>query len=140
MNRWVFNDKERVGAFVAHEVKQTAAWGGFNAIGVERDGNIIAGIVVNNYNGSNATVHIAVKHSLPRDFLPVCFDYLFNQCGLKRVTGLVPTDNPKALKFDKHIGFREEFVMKDGHPSGDMHVLVMFKDDCRWLAGASKND
>lgn len=133
MNKWVFNDKERVAAFVAREVDQTASWGGYNAIGVERDGELIAGIVVNNFNGTNATVHIALTKSLPRDFLPVCFEYLFVQCGLKRVTGLVPADNPKALKFDLHIGFKEEFVMKHGHPSGAMHVLVMFKEDCRWI-------
>lgn len=138
MNNWVFNDKDRVGTFVAQEVKQTASWGGFNAIGVERDGELIAGIVVNNFNGANATVHIALTKTLPRDFLHVCFEYLFVQCNLKRVTGLVPSSNQKALKFDKHIGFTEEFVMKDGHPDGDMHVLVMFKDDCRWLGDRTK--
>jgi RimJ/RimL family protein N-acetyltransferase len=133
MKRWIVNDKERVARFVAEMVEQKAHWGGFNAIGVERDGEIVAGIVVNNYNGANATVHIGVKGVLPRDFLRVCFDYLFNGMKLNRVTGLVPSSNAKALQFDRHIGFEDEFVMPRAHPDGDMHVLVMYREKCRWI-------
>jgi RimJ/RimL family protein N-acetyltransferase len=131
----VIDDKARVAEFVARQVEQKSSWGGYNAIGIERDGAIVAGIVVNNYNGANATVHIAVEGILPRDFLRVCFDYLFNMMKLNRVTGLVPESNKKALKFDLHIGFEEEFVMPRAHPEGSMHVLVMYREKCRWIRG-----
>lgn len=137
MNRFVFNDKERVGAWVAEQTEQAVSWGSFYAMGVEdAQGVIIAGVVINNFNGSNATCHIAVAK--PGKYLPGLFKhfcrYAFVQCGLNRLTGLVPSDMPKVIAFDKHLGFEEEFVMKQGAPGGaDMHVLVMWPEKCRWL-------
>jgi RimJ/RimL family protein N-acetyltransferase len=135
MDSLVFDQKELVGAWVAQEVGQTASWGDFYAMGVVRDGRIIAGVVFNNYNGSNATCHIAAPvftRLLPELVRHSC-KYAFEFCGLKRLTGMVPSNAPKILAFDKHLGFEEEFVMKDGARDADMHVLVMWPDTCRWL-------
>jgi L-amino acid N-acyltransferase YncA len=135
--RLVFDDKHRVGDWVAEQVDHQARWGDFYAMGVERDGQIIAGAVVNNYNGANATAHIAVaRHTrLLIPLLQNMCDYVFNQCKLKRLTGMVPTNEPDTIAFDKHLGFEEEFVMKDGAPGADMMVLVMWPHNCRWLQG-----
>ena len=46
---------------------------------------------------------------------------------------MVPTNEPHIIQFDKHLGFEEEFVMKDGAPGADMQILVMWPDTCRWL-------
>ena len=131
----VFDQKHRIGAWVAHQVGQNADWGSFYAMGVVRGDEIIAGVVINNMNGANATCHIAIayptKMIIPL-FEHVC-EYAFNQCKLKRITGMVPSNEPKILAFDKHLGFEEEFVMKDGAPGADMHILVMRPDTCRWL-------
>jgi hypothetical protein len=47
---------------------------------------------------------------------------------------MVPSNKPDVIRFDKHLGFEEEFVMKkaarDGH---DLHILVMWPEKCRWL-------
>jgi RimJ/RimL family protein N-acetyltransferase len=135
MTDLVFDQKERVGAWVAAKVGQKADWGSFYAMGVESGGNIIAGVVFNNFNGSNATCHIAIskytKAIIPL-FEAVC-DYAFNRCKLNRLTGMVPSNEPAVLAFDKHLGFEEEFIMKHGAPDADMHVLVMWPDKCRWL-------
>ena len=135
MDTLVFDQKEAIGAWVAQQVGQTSDWGSFYAMGVARDGEIIAGVVFNNFNGANATCHIAITRFTrmsPKLFEAVC-DYAFNFCKLKRITGMVPSNEPKILAFDKHLGFEEEFVMKDGAPGADMHVLVMWPDTCRWL-------
>lgn len=135
MAELVYDQKERIGAWVANMVGQGASWGDFYAIGVVRGDDIIAGVVINNYNGANATCHIAIaqqtKAIVPL-FQAVC-DYAFRHCGLKRLTGMVPTNEPHIIAFDKHLGFEEEFVMKDGAPGADMQVLVMRPDNCRWL-------
>lgn len=132
----IFDDKERVGAWVAEQVEQKASWGAFYAMGVEQGGEIVAGIVMNNFNGSNATCHIAVTKpgkAMIRLFEAFC-DYAFNQCKLKRLTGMVPESKPKVLAFDLHLGWEQEFVMKCAAPDGeDMHILVMRPDRCRWL-------
>jgi RimJ/RimL family protein N-acetyltransferase len=135
MAELLFDQSDRVGAWVAEKVNQRASWGDFYAIGIEQGGQIIAGSVVNNYNGANATCHIAIdkqSKKLPEMVAHTC-NYAFNHCGLKRLTGMVPTNEPKTIAFDKHLGFEEEFVMKDGAPGADMMVLVMWHDKCRWL-------
>lgn len=131
----VFNQRERIGAWVAKKVGQTADWGSFYAMGAEEGGEIVAGIVMNNMNGANATTHIAVERTgkyLPR-LLSAFADYAFRQCGLKRLTGMVPTNEPSIIEFDKHVGFEEEFVMRDGAPGADMMVMVLRPETCRWL-------
>jgi hypothetical protein len=135
MDTLVLDQKEAIGAWVARQVGQTCEWGSFYALGVMREGEIIAGVVFNNYNGANATAHIAIARQtrLVHKMIEASFDYAFNFCKLKRLTGMVPSNEPKILAFDKHIGFEEEFVMKDGAPGADMHVLVMWPDKCRWL-------
>jgi RimJ/RimL family protein N-acetyltransferase len=135
MAELVFDQQDLIGSWVAEKVGQGASWGSFYAIGVMSGDQVIAGVVINNYNGANATCHIAIaqqtKAIIPL-FRSVC-DYAFNHCKLKRLTGMVPSNEPKILAFDKHLGFEEEFVMKDGAPGADMHVLVMRPDTCPWL-------
>ncbi len=60
MAHLVYDQKERIGAWVAAQVNQNADWGSFYAIGVMSGDNILAGVVINNYNGANATCHIAI--------------------------------------------------------------------------------
>lgn len=136
MGRLVFDDKERVGAWVAERVEQTASWGSYYAMGAERDGELVAGVVVNNYNGANATCHVCIEKP-GKDTLALfraVADYAFNQCGLKRLTGMVPASSPEVLAFDLHMGWREEFVMQDAAPDGGpLHILVMRPDTCPWL-------
>ena len=135
MAELVFDQKERIGTWVAERVNQGADWGSFYALGITKGEEVIAGVVINNYNGANATCHIAVTRQtklLVPLFHHVC-EYAFNQCKLKRLTGMVPTNEPDIIEFDKHLGFEEEFVMKDGAPGADMQILVMRPDTCRWL-------
>jgi RimJ/RimL family protein N-acetyltransferase len=135
MAELVFDQKERIGAWVAQQVGQTSSWGGFYAMGITQGDEVIGGVVFNNFNGANATCHIAISKytRLTPDLIAHACKYAFNHCGLKRLTGMVPSNEPKILAFDKHLGFEEEFVMKDGAPGADMHILVMWPDKCRWL-------
>jgi RimJ/RimL family protein N-acetyltransferase len=135
MAQLVFDQPGPVSEWVAQQVGHIGSWGEYYAIGIEADGQIVAGVVINNYNGANATCHIAISKRtklLVEMFYHVC-NYAFNHCKLKRLTGMVPSNEPHILAFDKHLGFEEEFVMKDGALGADMHVLVMWPDTCRWL-------
>lgn len=135
MAELVFNQKERIGEWVAMQVNQGASWGDFYALGIIQNDEVIAGVVFNNFNGANATCHIAIAKQtklIPKMIEAAC-DYAFRFSGLKRLTGMVPTNEPRTIAFDKHLGFEEEFVMRDGAPGADMQVLVMRSDTCRWL-------
>jgi len=134
--RLVLDDRERVGAWVADRVDQLGHWGSFEAIGLEGEsGELVAGFVLNNMTETNAHVHIAGvgKRWLTKTFLFACFDYAFNQCGLKRLTGLVSEHNHEALRFDKHLGFEHEFTVPHGNAGGAVIMLVMWKEKCRWI-------
>jgi len=128
----VFDDKERVGAWVADQVEQTSSWGDFYAMGAEANGEIVSGVVFNNFNESNSTCHIAVSkpNRLFLELLDHAYSYAFGQCKLKRLTGLVASDNHKALRLDKHIGFVEEGVMaKAGRQGQDIITLVLWPEN-----------
>jgi len=131
----ILYDRERVADWVAGRVAQRVPWEGYNAFGVEQGGRLTAGIVVHQINGANAFCHIAVDK--PNKALFSLFfivgDYCFRQLGLRRLTGLVPTNEPHIIAFDKKLGFEEEFVMKDAAPEADLMVLVMTADKCKWL-------
>jgi hypothetical protein len=131
-----FDRKDMIGAWVAAKTGQDTPWGNFYAMGIMHESSVQAGVVFNNFNESNCLVHIAIqkptKLIIPL-FCAVC-DYAFNMCKLKRITGMVPTDEPEVIAFDKHLGFREEFVMKDAANNSDMQVLVLTPTDAtRWL-------
>lgn len=128
--------------WVANRVGMTGSWGSYYAMGlVDTDKNaIVAGVVMHDFNGSNAVAHIAMDQGVGRAmiklFKAVC-DYAFRQCKMKRLTGLVPASKPRVLAFDKKLGFEEEFVIPCGAEDGDMHMLVLWPHKCRWLAGGS---
>jgi RimJ/RimL family protein N-acetyltransferase len=131
----VLDNKEVIGAWVAEQVGHGASWGDYYALGIRKGNRITAGIVINNYNGANATCHIAIKEFSKKlvSLFRATADYAFNHCKLKRLTGMVPTNEPHIIAFDKKVGFEEEFILKDGAPGADMMILVLWPDKCRWL-------
>lgn len=70
----------------------------------------------------------------PRKLLWAAFDYPFNQLGLKTVLGVVNSNNEKAMKYDKHLGFTEALRFPGVHDNGgDIVLFKMEKAQCRWL-------
>lgn len=133
--RLVVDQPERFIQFVA-SMTGSAAWSHAYGMGmVDDDGQIVCGVVLEDYNGACACIHVAGigKHWLNRTFLHAVFDYAFNQLKLKRLTGLVAQGNDAAYNFDIHLGFKVESVLKNAHPNGDIYLLVMRPEDCRFL-------
>lgn len=137
-DRIIIDQPERFIEFVAdmvHSEPWTSAYG----LGmVNEDDQILCGVVIEDYNEASACIHVAGigKYWLNRNFLRTVFDYTFNQLKLKRLTGLVAQGNDAAYNFDLHLGFKVEHVLKDAHPNGDIYLLVMRPEDCRYLPGA----
>ena len=68
-----------------------------------------------------------------RDILWAVFAYPFIQLQCKKVIGRVSENNSRALEFDLKLGFKEEARIRDVYPEGDLFILTMRRDDCRWL-------
>ena len=106
------------------------------AIGLKRDGVIIAATVFDGFSECDCNMHIASNgsgHWLTRKFLISSFAYPFIQLKLRRVTGLVPAKNTNALRFDHHLGFITEGVCRYALPDDDIVVLGLLREDCRFI-------
>lgn len=106
------------------------------SVGLLHNGKLIAGVVFNNYSGVDIYLSVAAVEPgwLNRAFLRAVFRYPFVQLGCRRVTGLVRVDNHAARKFDEHLGFKFEGLMRQADEDGcDMIVYGMLKDECRWI-------
>lgn len=135
MRRIVTDQPQRVGEFVS-KIMGNDGWSSYQAIGLEEDGELIAGVLFDNYNGASICMHVAAvpgKRWMTREFLWYCFYYPFMELKVKRVTGLVPESNLAARRFDEHLGFELEARLKDAAPDGDVLVYRLFKADCRFL-------
>jgi RimJ/RimL family protein N-acetyltransferase len=73
------------------------------------------------------------KRWMTREYLRVCFDYPFNQLKVKKIIGLVDSQNTDALKFDENLGFVTEYILQDAGKTANLHILSMTRQQCRFL-------
>ena len=106
------------------------------AIGRASDGEILVVAVFDGFSECDCNIHIASDgsgHALSRRFLTAAFAYPFIQLNMRRVTGLVPASNTKALKFDYHLGFVFEGRCRNALPNDDIIILGMLREECPFL-------
>lgn len=135
--RLVLDDKARCGAWALERIAHVPSWGEwFEAIGLERDAELVAAVIFNLWSGADIAMHIAAvpgRRWMTREFLRAAFRYPFVQLECQRVTGYVPASNADALRFDRHLGFVEEGRMREALDNGeDVIVLGMLERECRW--------
>jgi RimJ/RimL family protein N-acetyltransferase len=107
----------------------------FHSIGVEKDGEIIGGVVYNLASKTNICMHVASTETawMTKQFLFFAFAYPFLQLNKRRVTGLVPAKNINAQKFDEKLGFKFEGIMRHGDTDDDLIIYGMLKEECRFI-------
>lgn len=106
------------------------------AIGWGTDTDLRAVVLYDNFSACDCGIHIAsdgTRKWMSRQFLYATFAHPFIQWGLRRVTGLVASRNTDALRFDKHIGFEVEGVVRHALPDDDIIMLGMLRENCRWI-------
>lgn len=115
----------------------------FNPLGdmviarVTPEGKLLGGVVFTQYTGQGGSIGMHVAGFEPRwiskSLLWACFWYPFEQLGVKKVFGTVPAFNARALAFNRKLGFRQEAVIRDVYPDGDMVLMAMYREECRHL-------
>lgn len=119
--------------------KRTNEFGNFGAavgIGWKKGGELVAGVAYCEWNGPNVVCHIASdgsKRWATREFLRVIFDYPFRQLKVGRITVCVGKGNRPSRRFVEHLGFTHEATLEGAHPSGDLLVYRLRRQDCRYL-------
>lgn len=104
-------------------------------IGLVEGGKILAVVGFEDYNYASIRMHVAAegKRWMTREYLRFCFWYPFKQLKVKKIIGLVSSNNHQALKFDRHLGFVDEAVIKEAAPDGDLVILTMSEKQCRFI-------
>lgn len=99
------------------------------------DDKLLGGVIFQQFTGASITIHVAAfdPHWINPDMLWITFHYPFEQLKVKKIFGQVPQDNSRALEFDRKLGFKVETIIRDVYPDGDMVLLSMYREDCRWL-------
>jgi len=104
-------------------------------IGQEIDGEVKAVVAFDNILDKSCQMHTAaiVPNWISKDLLWACFDYPFNILKVKVIIATVASTNKEALKLDRHLGFVDKAYIEDAHIDGDLVILAMRREDCRWL-------
>jgi RimJ/RimL family protein N-acetyltransferase len=103
------------------------------AIGLTKDGELVAGVWYEDFNKKSVTCHIAITGQMTKQYLAIIFDYPFVQLGVDKIICPVKSNNDKSIRLVKNMGFEEQARLLDVFPSGDLLFFVMSKDKCRFL-------
>lgn len=132
----IVTDAHRIGPWVCERAGGTWIAGRGTAIGREVDGELVAGVLYEDYTGANIVCHIAGDGNwATREFLGVIFDYPFRQLKVKRITVPVCGSNAKSRRLVERMGFTLECALREATPLSDLLIYRMFAGECRFLGG-----
>ena len=127
-------DAELVGPWVSAKTGGMWTRGRGTAIGRLKDGELVAGVLYEDYTKANIVCHIAGDGGwATRGFLGLIFNYPFDQLVVKRITAPVHSNNEKSILLMTRLGFTLEAVLAQAIPEGDLLIYRMFKSECRFL-------
>ena len=104
-------------------------------IGNELSGELRAVVVYCGFGGKSCVMHIASEgsHWMTKGFLKIAFEYPFKNMGLKVILATISGKNEKSLRLSRHLGFQEVATIADAHNDGDLVILKMRSEDCKWI-------
>jgi RimJ/RimL family protein N-acetyltransferase len=106
------------------------------AIGVMKDGKMIAGVTYTNYQ-PEVSIEMSIatidKSWATRQNIRAFFEYPFIKLGLKRVSTQC-SDKRDIIVFNEKLGFTKEGYHRFGYHDGSNCVSFgMLKNECRWI-------
>lgn len=115
---------------------------------VDEVGGFVLVTVFSNFTPRNVDMQIAIADGgikMTRyafaEIFNAAFGYVFDRLGAARVTGLVRAKNVKARRFDEHLGFKLEGIMREAFEDDDLCVYGFLKSDFetnRWHYGRQR--
>jgi len=97
----------------------------------------VAAALFDTWSFNSCQIHIWIgnPYVLRHGFAEETFNFVFSEeSGREVIIGVTPSDNAKALKFIRNIGFKDAGVIPDGFKVGvDLIITTMRKETCRWL-------
>lgn len=120
---------DRVARFVS-EVIGVGFVPPFTVMGIEKDGEVIAGVLFNVFEGDD--VHVSVAGSgFTRHFLEEVGRYIFTTLKCERVTAI--TENPKIVRLGERLGGQVEGCLRNHFGKGrDGFIVGILKEEYRF--------
>lgn len=136
MNRLIFGADDYLKHWTAKQIG-IDGFGPSVAIGVQRDGEIIAAAVYHDYRDGQIEASIAAssRRWASRSVLHTLFAYPFLQVGAHRLLVTCNEANKKAMKMNRQLGFTQEGRLRQMYAPHDAIIWGMLKDECKWIKG-----
>lgn len=138
----ICNEHNKVGTWVMERCDSEWFAGRGVTLGLTDSlGNLIAGCVFENFNGTNLFIHAASRpHGLTEEFLHACFHFSFIENHCRRISCVVDESNTTCQRFVRSVGWTEEGRLKGaGLHEGDLILYKMTPFECKWLTEDEKN-
>ena len=130
---WNIVSGPQVGAWVTAQTEGAFDPSRSVAIGLEKDGKLVAGTVYENWNGRSVVCHIAWQRVTPA-YMAAVYDYAYNVAGVDKIIWPISSNHTRALALVSKMGFSEEARIKEAaHDSGDIVLMTQTPDKCRYL-------
>ena len=109
-----------------------------STIGFMRDGQLVAGVLFNNFRESCRDVQLTIAADTPswigKDSLRVIFEYVFIQLGCVRLTVSIAKKNKRPRRLAEGLGFKYEGNLRKGFDGvEDCIIYGMLHSECRWI-------
>ena len=120
---------ERVSVFIGDKLG-IGVFPPWTAMGIEKDGEIVAGILFNCFEG--ADVHVtACGSGFRKNFLQNVGDYVYNQLGCARMT--FKTEKEYVAKLAEKLGGKREGILRNHFGEGRDAILIgVLKNEYRF--------
>lgn len=134
-SRLIFDEPKRVADWCEARIVHFAGWGSNpQAIGYERDGRLLGGVVYTNFSGANVFASIALDGPLNRRFLYAIFYNPFIAWSVRHISCAIELSNVKSIRLCSHLGFIEEGRMRESAVNGeDVIIMGMLARECRFI-------
>lgn len=97
---------------------------------------VVGMVCLDNWTDNSCQAHISISNAMclrPDGLVHRTVQYVYDFNDREIIYGLVRSDNPKAVEFDKRLGFKIEHTLKDAfEPGVDNIIMSMRKNDCNY--------
>jgi hypothetical protein len=132
-DRLVYDQPERVGKWVATKVDVEGFIPPYTALGWENaEGELVGGIIFNNFTGANVELSVAWDGPVPRAMLKHVRKYVFGQHKCRRITIHTRKSRLDVISQAERLGFETEGFHPGFFADDDGVSLGLLKHNCRW--------
>ncbi len=130
----VTDRQEELGRWLMSRLGGTYLAGRGVYIGLERNGLICAVAGFEDYNTASMMGHLAVDGGrMDLTWIRYCFRYVFDIAKVIKLIGMVSSTNTRAYNMNLKFGYIEEAVIKDACKNGDMILMTMTREQCKYI-------